>query len=62
MKEVGYECTAGDVACLRAGHVAGEAVRVLATAEWNSSASVDERMNLVRATVDLILSGNLGVQ
>jgi adenine-specific DNA methylase len=57
MKAAGYACTAGDVACLEAGHVAGEAVRRLATGEWNPHAPVDERMKAVRATVDSLVEG-----
>jgi adenine-specific DNA methylase len=57
MKTAGYECTAGDIACLEAGHVAGEAVRRLAAGEWNPHAPVETRMTAVRATVDSLVEG-----
>ncbi|UWE07534.1 hypothetical protein [Actinacidiphila bryophytorum] len=54
MKAAGYACTAGDLACLEAGHVAGEAVRTLANGEWDPRAPVGARMAAVRAAVETI--------
>lgn len=54
MWAAGYRCTAGDIACLRAGHVAGAAVRSLAGSGWDASSSVHERMAVVHAAVEAI--------
>lgn len=48
MLEANYTCTPGDVACLRAGHIAGQTVRDL-THSWDSSLSVPDRISIVTA-------------
>lgn len=62
MTAAGYTCTAGDVACLEAGHVAGEAVRTLANGEWDPRAPVTVRMDAVRATVESIVDRETAAQ
>jgi hypothetical protein len=47
MAEAGYRCTEGDLQCLRAGHIAGEAVRTLAGPKWSTTASIEDRLNQV---------------
>lgn len=44
MLEVGYRCTDGDLQCLRAGHIAGDAVRSLAGSGWTTSGSPEARL------------------
>lgn len=46
MRQANYRCTPGDVACLRAGHIAGQTVRDLVYS-WNSSLALPDRIALV---------------
>jgi adenine-specific DNA methylase len=48
MLEANYTCTPGDVACLRAGHIAGQTVRDLVR-DWDSSLPVPDRISIVTA-------------
>jgi len=47
MAEAGYTCTGGDVLCLRAGHIAGDAVRALGGHKWKTSVPIHERLEQV---------------
>jgi adenine-specific DNA methylase len=53
MALAGYTCTEGDTLCLRAGHIAGDAVRALGGPKWMASGEIDERL----ATVCAYLNG-----
>jgi len=53
MQEADYKCTQGDIACLRAGHVAGESVRRLAET-WNPKSELSVRMQTVRTIMGMI--------
>jgi hypothetical protein len=44
-----YACTDGDVQCLRAGHIAGDAVRQLGGPKWTTSDPIEDRLNRVCA-------------
>jgi len=46
MLQANYRCTPGDVACLRAGHIAGQTVRDLIHG-WNSALTVPDRIAVV---------------
>ncbi|TDQ54793.1 DNA methylase [Actinorugispora endophytica] len=50
MREVPYEPTQGDMLCLRAGHVAADAIRGL-HATWNSSESIERRFEIATKAV-----------
>jgi adenine-specific DNA methylase len=47
MDAAGYTCTAGDLQCLRAGHIAAEAVRSLGSARWTTALPLKKRFDLV---------------
>lgn len=53
MLQADYKCTEGDVACLRAGHVAGEAVRRLAPT-WSAKQELADKMQAVRSIMSMI--------
>lgn len=50
MKMVPYEPSSGDVACLEAGHVAADAIRLLRDS-WDSSLSIDNKFALAGKAV-----------
>lgn len=50
MLEAGYACTAGDLACLRAGHIAASAVRSLVD-DWDLARPLDERITAARNAI-----------
>lgn len=54
MAEAGYRCTRGDLACLRAGHVAAAAIRRLSP-DWDRDAPLAERMR--RAAAQMSAAG-----
>ena len=47
MADAGYRCTDGDRQCLRAGHLAGEAVRALGGAQWSQDVPLEDRLQRV---------------
>ncbi len=47
MADAGYKCTDGDLQCLRAGHIAGDAVRALGGSKWTTSGPLEERLDRV---------------
>lgn len=47
MAEAGYRCTEGDRLCLRAGHLAGDAIRALGGATWSQHVSPADRLQRV---------------
>ena len=47
MADAGYHCTDGDRQCLRAGHLAGDAVRALGGPKWSSTETLDDRLQKV---------------
>lgn len=57
MAGAGYHCTEGDRLCLRAGHLAGDAVRALG-GKWCPDASLDDRL---QGVCDYLTSVSHGV-
>jgi adenine-specific DNA methylase len=55
MAAAGYKCTEGDLQCLRAGHIAADAVQVLSRSEWASSAPLSDRLSRARDYLDTIM-------
>jgi len=51
MADAGYTCTEGDRLCLRAGHIAGEAVRHFADRGWDSDEDPQQRLAEVVAYI-----------
>ena len=49
MADAGYTCTNGDMQCLRAGHIAGDAIRALGGPTWQTSGEIEERLAKVCA-------------
>lgn len=47
MATAGYQCTDGDIQCLRAGHIAGDAVRHFSRRSWKREQPIDEKLRLV---------------
>jgi len=57
MGEANYTCTPGDVACLQAGHIAGQTVRDLING-WDTSLSVADRISIVIAHMTKLASSS----
>lgn len=55
--EAGYRCTDGDIMCLRAGHIASDAVRVLGGAKWRPTVPLAERLRTVSKFMHAAESG-----
>jgi adenine-specific DNA methylase len=51
LKLGGYRATAGDIACLTAGHIAAYAVRLLNDEGWDSGQPLKDRMDRARAHI-----------
>lgn len=50
IEQGGYRCTAGDLLCLRAGHLAALAIRSLA-GSWDNSLPLEDRIGFARSTI-----------
>ena len=57
MAVAGYTCTEGDIQCLRAGHIAGDAVRALGGPKWKTSGEIEERLVAVCAYLTTAAEG-----
>lgn len=57
MLEAGYRCTDGDLQCLRAGHIASDAIRVLSHSQWDLTESLASRLTRVSEYMAAATSG-----
>jgi adenine-specific DNA methylase len=58
MAAAGYRCTPGDLQCLRAGHIASDAVRALATS-WSSGEPLPQRLRRVHECTAAVIRGDV---
>jgi adenine-specific DNA methylase len=58
MAAAGYCCTQGDLQCLRAGHIASDAVRALA-ANWSSDEPLSERLRRAHECTAAVIQGDV---
>lgn len=57
MEEAGYRCSEGDRLCLRAGHIAADAVRKLGKG-WSRDASPSDRLASVQDCMEVLARGS----